>query len=389
MSGTNNLLSLPLTASMSHFLTAAVRRFAAVAVVALSSFATCVAAEPGQAAPSNVTPAAVSTPAVELVKALAWPAVAILVAVIFRRAIAGFVSALGSRVTKLSLFKVELELVPASAATSTPLLDDIRTQTNPALISDSTRMMLDQVQSGAPADFALVALGTGNEWITSRLYIAAVMMERMRNVKVFVFVERAPTTERRFVAVASVKHLRWALARRYVWLEVALTRSLLSVFPPAYPSNAPQLPAGATWSHDPRTISLPQPVITSDTGALDPWQARQVVSSFIDSLQLPQPPPPQLPANEWVTVHGTVYERAAWVTRELLSSLLPQDAFRAWSNALRDSPRAHLTRAVLRRHSPFVALVEGEQEFVRLVNRQALVDEIAASLGEEPENDNR
>ncbi len=195
---------------------------AVLAITVLSTLATCAAfAQTAAPAPSPPAPTAASTPTVELVKALAWPVVALLIAGIVRRPIALFVSALGSRITKLSLFKVELELVPASAATATPLLDDIRTATNSAAISDSSRMMLEQVQSGTPADFALVALGGGEEWLTSRLHIAAVMMERMRSVKVFVFVERAPTTERRFVAVVPVRQVRWALARRYPWLEAA------------------------------------------------------------------------------------------------------------------------------------------------------------------------
>ena len=68
--------------------------------------------------------------AVELVKALAWPVLVLVVAVVFRRPLALFLGALGSRVTKLSIFKVELELVPATSATSTPLLDDIRAATS-------------------------------------------------------------------------------------------------------------------------------------------------------------------------------------------------------------------------------------------------------------------
>ena len=35
--------------------------------------------------------------------------------------------------------------------------------------------------------------------------------------------------------------------------------------------------------------------------------------------------------------------------------------------------------------APFIALLEGDREFSRLVNRQALLEEIATSLGEEPE----
>src|SRR5258708_35343640 len=232
---------------------------AVLAITVLSTLATCAAfAQTEVHASAPAAPTAATTPTVELVKALAWPVVALLIAGIFRRPAARFVSALGSRITKLSLFKVELELVPASAATATPLLDDIRTATNSATISDSSRMMLEQVQSGTQADFALVALGGGEEWLTSRLYVAAVMMERMRNVKVFVFVERAPTTERRLVAVVPLRQLRWTLARRYPWLEAAWARSLLSVFPEGNPPNAPVLPAGAKWLPDPPTLSVPQ-----------------------------------------------------------------------------------------------------------------------------------
>jgi hypothetical protein len=68
----------------------------------------------------------------------------------------------------------------------------------------------------------------------------------------------------------------------------------------------------------------------------------------------------------------------------LLATLLPQDAFDGWANAGRDAPPARRTRGVLRKPAPFVALVEGNREYVRLVNRRVLVEEIAASLGEEP-----
>jgi hypothetical protein len=330
-----------------------------------------------------------SSQAVDLMKALAWPMVALLIAAVFRKPISVFVSALGTRITKLSLFKVELELVPAMAATTTPLLDDIGTAANSAAISDSSKLMLEQVQSGTPADFAAVALGSGNEWLTSRLYIAAVMMERMRDVKVFVFLERSPTSERRLLAVAPVRQLRWALAIRYPWLEASWARVQLSLFPQAAPANAPPLPTGAQWLPDPRS-SPTQSVIKSDTGAFEPWQARQLVSGFIESLQRPLPKDQSSSSREWVTLPGGVtQERAAYVTRELLTSLLRQEAFESWANALRDAPRSQRTRAVLRCVAPFVALVEGDHEFARLANRKTLLEEIAASLGEEPEGASR
>jgi hypothetical protein len=167
-----------------------------------------------QTAATTAPVAAPADPTIELAKALAWPIVALLIAAYFRRPISVFLNVIGRRITKFSIFKLEVELPPAIAATTTPLLDDIRTAATAAEIRDSTRMMLEQVQPGTPADFATIALGSGEAWLTSRLYIAAVMMERMRGTQVFVFVERAPFTERRLVAVASVRQVRWALARR-------------------------------------------------------------------------------------------------------------------------------------------------------------------------------
>jgi hypothetical protein len=365
-----------------------------LAIVALTASVTCAAAAPPSSAaapasstavpaPSAAAPASstgappTSTasgiaplPAIELAKALAWPLVALLLALAFRRTITEFVAALGSRASKLSLFKVELELAPdAKPATATPWLDDIRTGTTAAPVGDSLADMVQEVQSREPADYAEIGLGDGKEWLTSRLYIAAVMMERMRGIKVFVFLERAPATRRRLVAVTSVQQLRWKLARRYPWLEVAWTHALTRLFPPPF---------------DLSTILLPQDFFLSDTGALDPWRASDLVSAFISSLQRKPPPAPDPNDTEWVTLDSTRQERSAWVTSDLLVSLLPQKAFDAWANELRDAPRAERTRAVLRSASPFVALVDGNHEFVRLANRQALLEEIAASLGEEP-----
>jgi hypothetical protein len=306
------------------------------------------------------------------------------------------VTALGARVSKLSVFKVELELVPAaSAAVSTPLLDDIRSATTSATISDSSRMMLDQVQTGTQADFAMIAIGEGKEWLTSRLYIAAVMLERMRGVQMFVFVEKSPTTGRRLIAVASVPHVRWTLAQRYPWLEAAWARSYVALFPATVAAGTAPLPPNVAFLPDPRTLAGQPPIIKSTTGATEPYAARQLVSRFIDSLQQPPAPlatpmapgpPAATGADDWVVLGPGTRERARWVTRELLTDLLPPDALRAWTDVFRDAPTARRTRAVLRRAGPFVALVEGpDREFARLVNRRALLEDIATSLGEEPE----
>lgn len=166
---------------------------------------------------------------VELVKALGWPLVVLVIALLYREEIARFISSIGGRVSKLSAFSVAIELASARAPSTTPLLDELRSATDPGLIGDSSGAMLKQVQSTAAADYALIHLGSGQEWLTSRLFIAAVMMERMRGAKVFVFTESAPAGTRQFLAVSDLRQLRWRLAQRYPWLETAYIRALAPV----------------------------------------------------------------------------------------------------------------------------------------------------------------
>src|SRR5262249_49861711 len=161
---------------------------------------------------------------------------------------------------------------------------------------------------------------------TSRLFIAAVMLERMRRVQVLVFLEKAGAADQHFVAVAPVRLVRWALAQSYPHLEAAWA----AAYPPLFPRC-------------PKFISTPPALLTPDAGAVDPGVARQLVARFIGTLQ--RPLTPGLAAADWVSLSGTmpVEERAAWVTREMLRELLPADSFQAWSYAFNDAPRAKRT----------------------------------------------
>jgi len=198
----------------------------------------------------------------------------------------------------------------SAAVAANPYVDVVRALAWPiavassAEMNDSERLMLEQVQIGAPADYAVIGLGEGKEWLTSRLYIAAVMMERMRGLQTFVMVEQCATADRRFVAVASVRQLRWALARRYPWLEAAWTRASISVFP-AYGPVGQALPQGAAWLPDPRTLPVYEPLITSDQGAFAPSSARLVVSRFLEFVQETNPQTSLANKSEWVSLRGS------------------------------------------------------------------------------------
>lgn len=326
-------------------------------------------AAPAAAASASLGPGACSL-AVELSKSLAWPAVVLVIGLAFWKPLSAFIASLGGRVSKLSVFQVEIELASAKAPPSTPLLDEIRSETYQAPMADSSRQMLEQVQSTAPADYTLIDLGRGHEWLSSRLFIAAVTMERMRGVQAFVFVEASDSTERRFVGVVDARRLRWILAQRYPWLESALVRAMAQQY--------------GDPMHDPR--STQRPSITTETGAWEPWQAQQLVQRYLQAIQSRHPAVPMAgePQPGWVRLKE-YDERAEWLDRRLLDALLPNDAFQACIRPRDDDSRAKRSRALLRCRAPFVALLGVDGRFLRLLNRQKHLEALASALGEEPE----
>lgn len=191
--------------------------------------------------------------------------------------------------------------------------------------------------------------------------------------------------------------MRWSLAQQFPWLEVAWARAYLSLFAPAV-QNLNAIPNVANVLPDARTWNITPSPIESWSGALNPSQARQVVTAFVTLLQQPVQPaqtqmqqaqpaePAQTQMQPSVMLGSVTRERASWVTHGLLETLLPAEAFDVWAEEGRDAPRMRRTRSVLRRAAPFVALVRNDREYVRLVNRAVLLEEIAASLGEEPES---
>jgi hypothetical protein len=129
---------------------------------------------------------------------------------------------------------------------------------------------------------------------------------------------------------------------------------------------------------------VPLGMVTSDTGGLEPLQARQIVTNFITSLQqTSEPVAPQEP-QEWEALNASLHG-----TSELGYPLAADFAAAAGSvprlgerYARRPARQAHARCATPPRRRLRRA---GDREFVRLASRRALLEDIADSLGEEPE----
>jgi hypothetical protein len=239
---------------------------------------------------------------------------------------------------------------------------DVR-QLTPAHVIDSvSETLFKQLTENIAADYAIVDLGQGYQWLTSRLFIFAVMLERMRGLRCFVFLETRGDVRRRFLGTAFPDKVRWALARQYPWLEAA--------FAQAYSETVP---------YDPRLTN--DPYVFSDASALQPDTSRKLVQNFLNKIQQNGTPP----TNEigtWESLNnGQLWERAKWLDGDRLEQDLQGVLQDSWFLDSPDTPSAKRMEAILRREGPLVALVEEERRFKRLVDRQALLERVAVNQG--------
>jgi hypothetical protein len=303
---------------------------------------------------------------------LAWPVVAAAALYWYREPLTRFLEGLGQRVTKLALFEfaIELATMPEYAPVWKIGADDVRRLTSAQVFDSGTQTLFEQMAIQPGSDYAVVDLGFGNQWLTSRLYIFALMLARMRNLRCFVFVHTRGEVYRRFLGVATPEAIRWALARRYPWLEHAYINAQHSLY------------AG-----DPASLSADASVqILSDYGSLDWYRARQLVNQYVTLIQQSVAPPSET-QTEWEELEAqpptpALWERTEWITVPLLADLLSGVMDEAHVEDSPDLPSQMQAAAIARRPAPFVALVDKERVFHALVDRQVLLEKLAVHFAE-------
>lgn len=317
---------------------------------------------------------------VQLITGVAWPTVVGVVLLRYKTSLSQLVSdlsaAIASRGTKLSLWQFSVEMGAIPEPTSVPPLPnlaDVRDLTATAqFASEGTGFrLLQQLPPGTTFDYAEIDLGKGDRWVTSRLYIFAILLQRMGGVGSLVFVDTSNGISRRFLGVASTENVRWTLARRYPWLEGAFAQAYASLFFP---------PAG-------QGLVTQWPTLTSDHGALEPWQASQVITSFITGVQKLALEPND-DTREWIKVGKDERWEHAWrLDGDTLHRILGDRLLNSYAPENPDAPSLDRTRMVLNREGRYVALVKDGGTYTRLVDRQALLEEVAqrvvASLNQE------
>ncbi len=316
---------------------------------------------------------------VDLVASLAWPMVALLGIILLRKPLGELVKEFGKRATKFSLFQfaVELSTVQELAPSWNVPTGDVRQLTRADVFDSATMSLFEELSSAGASDYIVVDLGSGRQWLTSRLYIFALILRRMRGMRCVVFTANKQEATGAFVGLAEPAQVRWSLAAAYPWLE--------SAFAKAYAQVAPSQPAPGTR------------FIVSEEGALDPMTANRLVREFLTHIQFtPAAPlpvgvaapavPPQPP--EWTELSSPppgppqIWEHASWLDLTTLEQTLGRNLRRDLFEDSPDLPAEERTRAIARRPGLFVPLVAQGHRFNGLIDRQALLEAIAHAYGE-------
>lgn len=284
----------------------------------------------------------------DLIRVSSWPAIVLVALVLLRKQIGALGEAIANRASKVSILNLEIELAQSSKlkAWPTPAIQGIKEADGAVLAQDSGASLFQELH-GTPADFAVVNLGQGREWLTSRVYILATLVRRMRALRAIVFLTTSPGQDRLFLGLALPDNLRNRFDYRYPWLGARLQAVYKS-----------ERRSGMVGSSD----------------DLEPIQAQRVLRFYIEDLR--KKPDDAIDA-EWTEVRPGVYEHASWLDTTLLTKLLGSDLERSvieWKPTL----GRNAARDVLTKSGTFVALVDRSGSFRdSLIDRTAMIEAVA------------
>jgi hypothetical protein len=292
-------------------------------------------------------------------RSIGWPLTVVLALFLFRNSINKIVEHVGSTGGEISIAGLGIKLPYAQRAS---IDDDVllfKSADPITITNDSAKTtLLKMLRDPGTREYVVINLGTGKEWISSRLFIFALMLQRMKSIRAIVFLDGSVP---KFLGVANPDTVRWALAQDQPWLEQAYLN--------AYASSIFYMP-GASF-------------VVSKYGALDPQVAENVVRNFLQNVRANAPAggfggpvvPPE--TRDWVVL-GTSTEYGTWLTGAELQKLVGEGFHK--ETIVASSDRKTEAKFLLQCTTQYVARVNNNGEFLSLVDRDAFVDELTSKL---------
>ncbi len=308
-----------------------------------------------------------------LLSAVVWPVIVIFGLIFFRHPVTELVTIIGQRVQKFSFSGFSLELAEAKEMRS-PILDTEIRQLDAGLIvqsgSTAISQLLLRLQENHQHDYVMIDLGSESSprWLTSRLYLLTFLITVIDRPISMVFVENTAGVRKRFIGISAAERVRWALARRYGWLESA---------------------AAVAWAVlgglycDPVTS---QPTVTGISSPFDPAtqklaesQTTQFIQSFLNSIRAAGPAPlsttPE--ANDWIPLNDQTIEHAKWLNSDRIERLLGPELTNSSVVLMPNQSVNEAGPLIVKQRGRFVAVLDTDRSFRCLVDRFTALDSVA------------
>jgi hypothetical protein len=309
-----------------------------------------------------------------IIQVIAWPLMLFILAVVFRRQLSGIFSYAASHLKSVSIAGVSIELTEQTAQSMVQvggMAVDVRHAGTEDSVNDSTlRSFYAQIEATSALELAVVDLGQGHEWLTSRLYILSVILRRMRGLKAIVFVDNANNSHGRFIGICPSAVLRWRLANEFPKYEEALASGEMR-------AAVAQTP-------------VPKAFIDGDDGHFAYRdRAADLLKGFLAGVQSPVPPAQQAELWQSLEVQPTsppVFEYAKWIDTPLIEKLLEGalDNVAVPLTQFQFANREARLRIVFDHRGTWVPLVRADGRFHGWIDRRIVVETLAGRILDVP-----
>jgi hypothetical protein len=304
-----------------------------------------------------------------LLRAVIWPLISALICVVFRRELRDLIPIFSRRLSKISFGTLSVELAKVPEVTPPPALDAEIRQPEAGLIPQSgvpgLTGLINRLATGGKYDYIVIDLGSESSprWLTSRLYLLTYLLMLLDSSSRLVFTETIGGVRGRFVGAAAPSRVRWALARKYSWLESAgvAAHAMVGGLTCITMGQGCQLSLANTLYFDEKN------------GMLVDYELSQLVQNFLTFVRVP-PPAPTPDATDWVTMANQMIEHARWLDGGLIGRMLGDDLNKSYCVRQPNEPTGDLTQAVIRQDGRFVAVVEPDKTFHGLVDRSKMLE---------------
>jgi hypothetical protein len=341
-------------------------------------------------------PTTVLNEVVDLIGAVIWPMTLLAVFLAYRNHLPRLIDGLSRRVSGVSLGSFSVSFAVATEV-SPRVWDSLKYLTDPLAmeaVPDSGQALFQLIGSGTRADSARIDLGSGTEWLTSRLYIFSIILSNVLGVRCLVFTETLGGLPRRFVGLSDPVAVRSTLERRFDWFQRAFTRGRLDLSQDLYGERLAQIKRLIRRGklQDWELAAKIQSVVGSAARLADlsePGAAENTAQRFLHDDLIRRERPADLPAERgWVPLRrieegGMREEHANWIEGGAhLESILGEALRTPYVLEAPGTTVRDLQRQAVLQDGPFVAVLDGEGRFKRLLNRGAIVEQLSREIAE-------